>query len=230
MGGAAEVDMSDRDKVLGKIRKALAVDDNDVGRRAIAIARLEGTPRGIIPARGQLPPEERIALFTKMAEKVAATVGRVADRNEVPRTVAEFLREHNLPATLRMGGDPLLAELPWDETQIEVSHGPSDGSDPIGLSHAVAGVAETGTLVLTSGQDNPTTLNFLPETHIVLVAADDIAGDYETVWDDLRERYGRGQLPRTVNLVTGPSRSADIEQTILLGAHGPRRLHILVVG
>ncbi|MEP0323886.1 LutC/YkgG family protein [Bauldia litoralis] len=222
--------MSDRETILGKIRRSLAVDTNDVGRRAIVIARLEGTPRGIVPKRGQLPADQRVSLFSKMAEKVSASVGRVAKPDDVPRAVAEFLRENNLPAAIRTGGDPLLAGMPWDDTQVEVSHGPSDGSDPVGLSHAVAGVAETGTLVLTSGPDNPTTLNFLPETHIVVVAAEDIAGDYETVWDDLQKRHGKGHLPRTVNLVTGPSRSADIEQTLLLGAHGPRRLHIVVVG
>ena len=222
--------MSDREVILGKIRRALAADGNDVGRRAIVIARLEGTPRGIIPERGQLPQDERVALFTTMAEKVSATVGRIAALEDVPRAVAEFLRKHNLPASLRIGADPLLADLAWDGTQIAVSHGPSDGGDPVGLSHAVAGIAESGTLVLTSGPDNPTTLNFLPETHIVVIRAADIAGDYETVWDEVRETYGKGHMPRTVNMVTGPSRSADIEQTLLLGAHGPRRLHIVVVG
>ena len=64
----------------------------------------------------------------------------------------------------------------------------------------------------------------------MVLFADDIAGDYETVWRRIRETYGEGKLPRTVNLVTGPSRSADIEQTLILGAHGPRALHILVVG
>lgn len=84
--------------------------------------------------------------------------------------------------------------------------------------------------MLTSGPDNPTTVNFLPEVHVVAVAAGDIAGDYETVLGRLRETYGKGEMPRTVNLITGPSRSADIEQTLLLGAHGPRRLHVMIVG
>ena len=83
---------------------------------------------------------------------------------------------------------------------------------------------------MTSGADNPTTLNFLPETAIVVLDAADIAGDYETVWDRLLPPGGEGLLPQTVNLITGPSRSADIEQTLLLGAHGPRSLHIVVVG
>jgi L-lactate dehydrogenase complex protein LldG len=132
---------------------------------------------------------------------------------------------------VRTGGDPAIAALPWQrEPHLERLVGPSDGRDAVSLSRAFAGVAETGTLVLLSGPDNPTTLNFLPDTHIVMVSADDVAGDYESVWRRLRESHGAGVLPRTVNLVTGPSRSADIEQTLILGAHGPRALHILVVG
>jgi L-lactate dehydrogenase complex protein LldG len=127
--------------------------------------------------------------------------------------------------------DPVLEDLPWDrEPHLERLIGPSDGRDPVALSHAFAGVAETGTLVLLSGPDNPTTLNFLPDTHFVMVSAADIAGDYETVWARIRAQYGPGALPRTVNFITGPSRSADIEQTLILGAHGPRALHILAIG
>ncbi len=222
--------MSARDVVLGKIRRSLHVDGSDVGRRAIVIARLEGAPRSVIPARGQLPAEERIALFATMAEKVSATVERVAAEDDLPAAVANFLRSRNLPASVRMGDDALLAGLPWERTQVDVLRGPSDGNDLVGLSHAAAGVAESGTLVLLSGPDNPTTLNFLPETHVVVVRGEDIAGDYESVWDAIRARYGKGAMPRTVNMVTGPSRSADIEQKLLLGAHGPRALHIMLVG
>ena len=106
---------------------------------------------------------------------------------------------------------------------------PSDGSDAVTLSHAVAGVAETGTLVLASGPDNPTTLNFLPEHHIVVLEAKDVVGDYESVWDALRKKVG-AKMPRTVNWITGASRSADIEQVLLNGAHGPKGLHVIIVG
>jgi L-lactate dehydrogenase complex protein LldG len=84
--------------------------------------------------------------------------------------------------------------------------------------------------MLVSGPDNPTTLNFLPENHIVVLNAADIKGDLETLLTALRQTYGKGEMPRTVNLVTGPSRSGDIEQTILLGAHGPRAVHLVLVG
>ena len=81
-----------------------------------------------------------------------------------------------------------------------------------------------------SGADNPTTLNFLPETHIVVLESGDLVGTYEEVWTRLREKFGEGEMPRTVNMITGPSRTADIEQTLELGAHGPRRLHVIILG
>ena len=98
------------------------------------------------------------------------------------------------------------------------------------MSHAFGAIAETGTLVLTSGSDNPTTLNFLPDNHLVVVDVNDVVGDFETIVGRLRRHFGERQLPRLVNLITGPSRSADIEQTLILGAHGPRRLHVILVG
>src|SRR5690606_23476498 len=115
---------------------------------------------------------------------------------------------------------------------LSIHHGRSDGDDPVSLTAAFAGVAETGTLMLTSGAAHPTTLNFLPDTHIVVLRADQIVGPYEAAWTRLRARQqaqAGGAMPRTVNFVTGPSRTGDIEQKIQLGAHGPRRLHIVLV-
>jgi L-lactate dehydrogenase complex protein LldG len=222
--------MSGREAILAKVRRALGAGGDEAERRAAVETRLREPPVHLIPQRGQLDRAGRIDLFGRMAESVQATVARVASPAAVPEAVAEHLRRANLPAELRMGADPRLAALPWDRTQLTIRHGASDGSDAVGVSHAEAGVAETGTLVLLSGPDNPTTINFLPDTHLVVVRAEDIVGDYETVWRRLRERLGPGAMPRLVNMITGPSRSADIEQTLLLGAHGPRALHIVVVG
>jgi L-lactate dehydrogenase complex protein LldG len=221
---------SARDDILGTIRRSLGVRGDERTRRAIVEERIERAPRGVIPARGQVEGRERVALFVAQAHAAQATISRVADASQVPAAVAEYLRSHNLPADLRMGGDPRLEGMPWAETSLEIRKGISDGKDLTGLSHAFGGVAETGTLVLVSGPENPSTLNFLPDNHVVVVRAEDLEGDYEEVWSRIRFAYGKGEMPRTVNYVTGPSRSADIEQTLLLGAHGPRRLHIVVVG
>lgn len=223
--------MTSRDTVLATVRRSLRVTGTEPSRRAAVAERLQHHPRGLIPARGQLGATERVALFRTMMAAAAGTTTQLAGPAEVPKEIAALLRMNNLPPAIRIGADPRLAAIPWQsEPALSVSSGPSNGNDLVGVSFAVAGVAESGTLVLTSGPDNPTTLNFLPDTHVVLISADDIAGDYETVWERLRQRYGLGVLPRTVNLVTGPSRSADIGQTQILGAHGPRRLHVIVLG
>jgi len=221
--------MSARDEIFASIRRSLNVGAVDGPRRAAVAQRLAAPPIGIVPRRGHGDAAERLATFRAEAERVQATVAEVAAAAEVPAEIARFLRENNLPATLRFGDDPRLAALPWAETTLEISRGPSEGDDLNAVAAAFAGVAETGTLALVSGADNPTTLNFLPDNHFVVLFADDLVADVESVFARLREKYGPGALPRTVNFITGPSRSADIEQTLLLGAHGPRRLHVVVV-
>lgn len=127
-----------------------------------------------------------------------------------------------------MAPDPKLDAIPWSAApMLQIARGKPDPSDEVGLTGAFAAIAETGTLMLLSGPESPSTLNFLPETHIVVVKAGEILGSYEDGWAKLRQ--AAGALPRTVNFITGPSRSGDIEQTLQLGAHGPRRLHIVLV-
>ena len=223
--------MTARATLFASIRQSLGVTGDEPARRAAVADRLKQHPRGVIPARGQLPPQERVKLFAEMVEAAAGTAATLPSADDVPAAVAALLRRHNLPMQIRRGDDPRLAALPWgNERTLEVSAGASDGHQLVSVSHAFAGVAETGTLVMASGPDNPTTLNFLPDTHIVVVDAKDIAGDYETVWARVREKFGIEALPRAINLITGPSRSADIAQILILGAHGPRRLHVLIVG
>ena len=223
--------MSARDTLFASIRQSLGVSGEEPARRAAVADRLQQHPRGVIPARGQLAPQERVKLFAEMVEAAAGSAAILPSADDVPSAVTALLRKHNLPMQVRRGDDARLAALPWDrERTLEVSTGASDGHQLVSVSHAFAGVAETGTLVMASGTDNPTTLNFLPDTHIVVVDAKDIAGDYETVWARVRETYGIDALPRAINLITGPSRSADIAQILILGAHGPRRLHVLIVG
>lgn len=223
--------MSAREAILGKVRKSLGGGHNDAARLAAVEARLAKAPKGIIPERGQLDDKARRRLFVAMAEKVSASVKQVKSHDDVPKAVAEYLRSRNLPAAIRIGADKRLAKMPWaSQRALNVKRGPSDGDDETGVSHAFGAIAESGTLVLASGSDNPTTINFLPEHHIVVVDAKDVAGDMESVISRLRRKYGKGEMPRTLNFITGPSRSGDIEQKLLLGAHGPRALHIILVG
>src|SRR2546429_99277 len=193
--------MSTRDILFASIRKSLGVTGDEPARRAAVAERIAKHPRGVIPARGQLPPHERTKLFAQMVEAANGTAEILDSAAAVPVAIAALLRKHNLPMQIRRGDDPRLAALPWAEQRaLEVSTGASDGHQLVAVSHAFGGVAETGTLIVVSGPDNPTTLNFLPDTHIVIIDAKDIAGDYETVWQRVREQFG-GALPRAINMI-----------------------------
>jgi L-lactate dehydrogenase complex protein LldG len=222
--------MSLRDEILANIRRSLKVTGAEAPRRMAVEERLAQARAGIVPTRGHGDKAARIATFKAEAERAQASVVEIASMAEAPGEIARFLRDANLPAFLRMGEDARLAAMPWSATALEITQGPSDGHDLNAVSAAFGAIAESGTLALVSGPENPTTLNFLPDNHFVVVAASDVVGDHESVWAKLRARYGKGEMPRTLNLITGPSRSGDIEQTLLLGAHGPRRLHILIAG
>ncbi len=219
--------MSARDEILGTIRRSLGVTGTERPRHSAVDERLAAAPKGLVPERGNLSGEALIDLFKAQAAATLATLEEVDGLDRVPEAVADYLRRGNLPARARIGDG--LASLPWGATALEVTTGASDGRDLVAVNRAFGGVAETGTLALVSGPDSPTTLNFLPDYAVAVLKRSEITGDYETLWARLRERFGKGVMPRTVNWVTGPSRSGDIEQTILLGAHGPRSVHIIVV-
>ena len=215
-----------REAILASIRRALGRGPLDAAARAALDAGLAAPRPNIVPARSALPQAEKVALFAAMAERAAATVARVPAA-AVPEEVAGYLARHNLPSALVMAPDAALDAYPWDERpMLAIRRGKAEEADRVAVTGAVMGFAETGTLMTASGPGHPATLNFLPETHIVVLPAARIAGAYEEGWAHLR---AAGALPRTVNLITGPSRTADIEQTIQLGAHGPRRLHVVIV-
>ena len=221
--------MTARDDILSGIRRSLGRGVlSDVAAEGVA-ARVAAHRRNIVPARAaSLDEPARIELFVEMAEAVQTTVARVAADNDVPGEVARYLAAENLPAELAMAPDPSLDALPWAERPLlQIRRGKAEPGDAVSLTPCLAGVAETGTLMLTSGEATPTTLNFLPDTHIVVLRANQVVASYEDGWDLLR---ARGAMPRTVNFITGPSRTGDIEQKIELGAHGPRGLHVVLVG
>lgn len=210
-----------RDQILSRIRRNLKVSGDDATRRETIATRMKTHPRGPVPTRGA----GGLDTFRAMAQELDATTEIISKREAIPQAVADWLRARNLPQTLRHGADEYFAGLNWQG--MNIAQGAAIASDETSLSHAFAGVAETGTLVMLSGPENPTTLNFLPENHIVVLEAGKICAAYEDALD--RVRAAHKTLPRTLNFITGPSRTADVEQTIELGAHGPRRLHIIIV-
>lgn len=223
-----------KNAILGAIRRGLRRGPLPADQAAMLAGRLERHPRHLLPARSRLPRPEQVTLFQRNAEKEFATVDRVPDLAAVPGAVADYLAAQNLPTRLAMAPHPELAGIPWqDRPLLRIEARRAEAADLVGLQHGFAGVAETGTLMLPSDPARPVTLNLLPDTAMVVLRASRIVGAYEEAWDLLRaERQDPatgGFMPRNVMFVTGPSRSADIEQTLELGAHGPRRLHIVLV-
>jgi L-lactate dehydrogenase complex protein LldG len=221
-----------RSRVLGQIKAAL--DRGGVARTSVAELdrRVRNPQSNLTPGRARLPPAELTDLFVQMAEEASATVARVSSAEEVPTAVLDYLRGQNLPAKVVMAPD--LNRIDWSKAPlIEIRRGAAVPDDVVSVTGAFAGVAETGTLMMASGREHPTTLNILPETHVVVLGCDQILSTYEDAWTRLREARrqegGEWSMPRTVNFITGPSRSADIEQKLQMGAHGPRRVHIIIV-
>ena len=219
--------MSARDDILGGVRRGLSRDP--MGSAEAVAERIAAHRRNLIPARAvSLDAAGRVDLFVKMAEAVQTTVARVGSDADIPGEVARYLAAENLPAELKMAPDPTLDSIPWHERPLlQIRRGKAEPGDAVSLTPCLAAVAETGTLMLTSGEATPTTLNFLPDTHIVVARAGQVVASYEDGWDLLRRE--QGALPRQVAFVSGPSRTADIEMTLVLGIHGPYRVHIIVV-
>jgi L-lactate dehydrogenase complex protein LldG len=214
-----------RAAILAKVSKALGRASASAEDKERIKARLASPQPNLLPKRGQLELPARIELFLSMAKEVAATFVRVSDWSAAGREIGDYLAANALPFQAMLAPDPRLDAI--SDSRLVIKRGTAGAEDAVGVTLAFAGVAETGSLAVLGDAKTPNGLNFLPDTHIVLLPASRVVPTYEDVWALLRSEYG--PLPRVVNFITGPSRTGDIEQTILLGAHGPRRLHILLL-
>ena len=217
-----------KDIVLNAVRRGLKRGPLPEDQKAMLRGRLALHPRHPIPARSRLPHAEQVDLFVRNVEKEFGSVARVADPAAVPAAIADYLSAQNLPSRFAMAPHPDLQAIPWgNRPLLEIREGKAEATDAVAVTQAFAAIAETGTLMLPSAPVRPTTLNLLADTAIVVLRASNLVGAYEEAWDKLRAEMGG--MPRNVMLVTGPSRSADIEQTLELGAHGPRNLHVVLI-
>jgi L-lactate dehydrogenase complex protein LldG len=214
--------MSARDNILARIRTAQGRSGApDEAERGVAATHIGAHPQGPRPQSAREP----VARFSECAVKLSTTVDGVAAFSDVPQAVARYLEQNKLPKSAVCW--PELFELEWRAAGINVESRAAVGSDLVGVTGAFCAIAETGTLMMLSGVRTPATTSLLPETHIAVVRTARIVRGMEDAWQLLRDEVG--QMPRAVNFVSGPSRTADIEQTIVLGAHGPYRVHIVLV-
>jgi len=225
-----------REAVLARVRSALGKTDRTAAR-AQAEAYVAAHAHGPRPAM----PADLVGRFIGRATDMQSSVERIADRGAIAPAVARYLASLDLapelPSQPALGAPPSstagvcwpeFADLDWESVGLSVEARPTTGDDRLGITGTFCAIAETGTLVVLTGADTPTATTLLPETHVAVVRADRIVSGMEEAFDLVRRE--RGRLPRAVNLISGPSRTGDIEQTIVLGAHGPFRVHILVLG
>ena len=215
--------MSARDNILARIRANLGrsgpTAESDLERVRAVIARHPTGPR-VVPGW----PDD-LAQFKAQALAMSSTLDEIGSAGEVPAAAARFLSAGGL--AMRGVCWPEFAALDWAAAGLSIEARPARGDDVLGITGAFCAVAETGTLILASGPHTAAATSLLPETHIAVVSAARIVRDLEAAWALLRQE--RGAFPRAVNCVSGPSRTADIEQTLVLGAHGPYRVHILLI-
>ncbi|MCS6877187.1 MAG: LUD domain-containing protein [Geminicoccaceae bacterium] len=216
-----------RRAIFAAIRERLARVDEAAADAAVR-ERLARPRAVLVPARARLEGEARIALFCAKAQAVGTEIVRIPDLAALRDAVSTSLRRHNLPSALVRAADPLLDAAALEtEPLLEVRCDVPRETDAVGLTVALAGIAETGTVLLASAPERPTLLAFLPETSLVVLPTVRIAGSYEEAWATLRGLAG--WPPRSVNLITGPSRTGDIPPAIELGAHGPKRLIVFLL-
>ena len=215
--------MSARDNILGRIRTSLRRADGD-GAQALVRAHIEAralSPRP--PISGDL-----VARFRDNAVRLSSTIAEVAHVREAPSAAAAYLRAYDLP--LRAVCWPALGGLDWAGSGVSIEPRPAREPDLVGITEVFCAIAETGTLMTLSGAHTPPVSSLLPETHIAVLRVSQIVAAMEEAWQRLREVHGAADfMPRAVNFISGPSRTADIEQTLTFGAHGPYRVHIILV-
>ena len=215
--------MSSHDNILARIRArqgkpaSVSETEREAVRAGIAAHAVHARPR---------MEWEPVARFRERALGLASTVEDVGGLADVPAAVARYLAARSLPRQAVIW--PEFERLDWRAAGIGVEARAARDSDLVGITGAFCAIAETGTLMTVSGRDTPATISLLPETHIAVLGKSRIVRGMEEAWQLARVELG--QLPRAVSFISGPSRTADIEQTVTLGAHGPYRVHIILAG
>ncbi len=213
--------MNAREKILKRIRARQ-------GKSAVPDASEREAVRSHMAARPQSPRPrmgwDPVVRFRERALGLASTMDEVETLTAVPAAVARYLRASSLPLSAVCWAE--FENLDWRAAGVEIAVREARESDLVGITGAFCAIAETGTLMTVSGPRTPAAASLLPETHIAIVSASRIVRGMEEAWQLARVELG--QLPRAVNFISGPSRTADIEQTVTLGAHGPYRVHLLL--
>jgi len=215
--------MDSREDILNRVRRRIGrTHDNAAEARRAMLEWLAARTRG---PRHEIEAD-LVARFRSRSEQLSSTVDGVERMEDVPAAAARYLVERALPMNAICTRQ--VADLAWAEAGISADARSARNEDLVGITGCFCAIADTGTIMLCSSRESAASVSLLPETHIAVIPASRIVAGMEEAWQLARDELG--ELPRGVNFVSGPSRTGDIEQTIVLGAHGPCRVHLIVVG
>jgi L-lactate dehydrogenase complex protein LldG len=217
--------MSSREAILGRIRKAQGRPGNEPTEAELALVRAQIAQRAAGPQPSIARASDPIEQFKRECDRVGTTHAHAASREAVPHEVARYLAANELER--RVVGWRELAPLDWEGAAIVFDDRLAEPGDRTGITTCFCAVAETGTLLLLSSPEHPKKTALLPETHIAIVSVSRMVPTMEAAFALLRAE--RGELPRATWFVSGASRTADIEQTLVIGAHGPYRAHVILI-
>lgn len=191
---------------------------------ADALEALGSAPRKPLEETGRLEHFLTRLKTNKVDVEVASS------RSEAVKRIARFVyTEHNTHRAVA-GNDRRLAALPWRDGGVLVRFGTATAEDPVSISYAKFGVAETGSLVLYCNRDNPAGNNWLPRDHVVILDGKDLVTHLEDAWAGIRADREFQRMPRGITWISGPSSTGDIVGHMVTGAHGPQRLHLIYLG
>ena len=217
--------MSARNNILERIRKAHGRNGaapTEAELLAVRAAIAERT-RGPLPSLGR--PQDPVAQFKRECDRLGTTHSEAQRFDDLPREVARYLEANSLEWKLVLWRE--FAGLRWGGVGIQFDDRAANGNDSTGLTSCFCAIAETGTLLLLGAPATPKATALLPETHIAVVRKSRIVDTMEDALALLRDEVG--EPPRATWFVSGPSRTADIEQTMVIGAHGPYRTHVILL-
>ncbi len=160
----------------------------------------------------------------------SGTLAVATDRTALVKEIGRYLVEQNCSRKLLVSNDRRLAALPWRDGGLLPRFGQAQDGEQAALSFAQLGIAETGSLVTVTGKATPSANILLPENAIMLVDAATVVPTLHEALTALDHTHDDTQQPRGINIISGPSRTADIAMKLVTGVHGPRLWHVIVCG
>jgi L-lactate dehydrogenase complex protein LldG len=228
--------MTEREKILGRIREALSVPAPMPGQHGAAhSATSVASPAA--HAREWLPPvgdsfEDQLTRFRANAADLKATFYLADNRDELAKLLLELRDAEGWKKIASHGGELTEAAcrtlaLPVCRTDQPFKAVDLEACDA-GITECDALIAQTGSVLVTNRSAGGRALSVLPPHHVVLARREQLLRDLPAAFELLKRKYG-ANYPSMISFVTGPSRTGDIERILVLGAHGPKKLTIFCV-